>query len=258
MTRQVGIGPVLALAMAPACLWAQGGPPMITDDPGTPGPGNWEINAAATGSHRASSTAGELPLLDLNYGVGDRLQLKYEVAWVTRVDAGRVPRSGMGNSLLGVKWRFFDAGADAWAVSTYPQVELRNPASHSSQRGLVSQGTGVLLPLELQRKLANTGVNIEVGRELHSRTENGWFGGLVIGQEITGRLEVMSELHAECGASLHRSTLSLNLGSRIAMQRWGVLLISVGRDLRNTWEERSRVFGYLGWQFTTAQPEVSE
>ena len=101
-------------------------------------------------------------------------------------------------------------------------------------------------------------MNIEVGRELHSRAENGWFGVLVIGQELNGRLEVMSELRAESGAFLQRSTLSLNLGSRIAVHRWGVLLISVGRDLRNTWEERSLLFGYVGWQFTTGDTEVSE
>jgi hypothetical protein len=40
-------------SLALACLFAdiltvhaQGGPPMITDDPGTPGNGQWEINVA--------------------------------------------------------------------------------------------------------------------------------------------------------------------------------------------------------------------
>ena len=37
---------VLAMALDPAALYAQGGPPMLTDDPDTPGSGNWEINLA--------------------------------------------------------------------------------------------------------------------------------------------------------------------------------------------------------------------
>jgi hypothetical protein len=36
----------LATAFLPAPAFAQGGPPLITDDPDTPGPGHWEINIA--------------------------------------------------------------------------------------------------------------------------------------------------------------------------------------------------------------------
>jgi hypothetical protein len=226
---------------------------MITDDPGTPGPGNWEINIAATGSHFASSTEGDSPLLDFNYGVGERVQLKYEVPWVTHSDGDRLVRTGLGNSLLGIKWRLFDAGQDHWSVSTYPQVELRNPGSDSAQRGLTNQGTGVLLPIELQRKFSDTGINLELGRELHSRDENGWFGGVVVGQELNGLVEVMAELRGESSSSLHRAGFALNVGSRLEMPGWGLLLISVGRDLRNTLDERALLFGYIGWQFTSGK-----
>jgi hypothetical protein len=37
---------VLVIALWPAAAWAQGGPPLMTDDPDTPGPGYWEINVA--------------------------------------------------------------------------------------------------------------------------------------------------------------------------------------------------------------------
>ena len=63
-------------------LHAQGGPPMLTDDPGTPGDGHWEINTAVTTEQRPGERSSEPPLLDLNYGIGDRIQLKYEAAWV--------------------------------------------------------------------------------------------------------------------------------------------------------------------------------
>ena len=35
---------IFVLLFVPLSALAQGGPPMITDDPDTPGPGCWEIN----------------------------------------------------------------------------------------------------------------------------------------------------------------------------------------------------------------------
>jgi hypothetical protein len=55
--------------------FAQGGPPMITDDPGTPGNGNWENNLAIVFEHRHNETSIETPEIDLNYGVGEHIQL---------------------------------------------------------------------------------------------------------------------------------------------------------------------------------------
>src|SRR5215831_18405962 len=39
-----------AAALATSAL-AQGGPPMVTDDPGTPGDGHWEINIGSIATH---------------------------------------------------------------------------------------------------------------------------------------------------------------------------------------------------------------
>jgi hypothetical protein len=40
-----------ALAGMPDVLLAQGGPPLVTDDPDTPGDGRWEINLATIATH---------------------------------------------------------------------------------------------------------------------------------------------------------------------------------------------------------------
>ncbi|MFT3792165.1 MAG: hypothetical protein QM741_14065 [Rudaea sp.] len=41
---------VLVLFAIAKLAAAQGGPPLVTDDPGTPGNGKWEINLASIGS----------------------------------------------------------------------------------------------------------------------------------------------------------------------------------------------------------------
>ena len=150
--------------------------------------------------------------------------------------------------MLGVKWRFFDAGETGWQMSTYPQVEFRNPGSRSAERGLAEEGTTVLVPFEFQRAFAALGVNFEVGRAFSSRSDDEWFGGVVIDHEFDAGFELMAEVHGESSQSLDRSAVAANVGTRIEWPHHGTLLVSLGRDLHNRLDERSAVFGYLGWQ----------
>ena len=48
---------------------------MITDDPGTPGNGKWEINLPIAFEHRPEEWTMDAPGIDLNYGLGDHIQL---------------------------------------------------------------------------------------------------------------------------------------------------------------------------------------
>ena len=227
---------------------AQGGPPMITDDPGTPGDGRWEINLAATGRHSANTSDGEFPLLDVNYGLGEHIQLKYEVPWIILHEEGAGTRSGLGNSLLGLKWRFYDAGDSGWQISTYPQLEFRNPRSDSASRGLAEDATTVLLPFQFVRTFQSLGLNFELGREFPSHGEDTWLGGVVLGREWREEFEGMAELHAEVSESFVRSALAVNLGARLGAGELGTLLLSLGSELHNHLEERASIFGYVGWQ----------
>src|ERR1700727_2204166 len=58
---------------------AQGGPPFRTDDPETPGNRNWEINFGWVGERSTGEGSYSIPDVDLNYGLGDRIQLKFEL-----------------------------------------------------------------------------------------------------------------------------------------------------------------------------------
>ena len=86
---------VLFLGSA-AQVFAQGGPPLLTDDPGTPGNRNWEINIASTHFRSPGEREIEAPLLDINYGLGDRIQLKYELPYLFDSDEGARYRTAVG------------------------------------------------------------------------------------------------------------------------------------------------------------------
>jgi hypothetical protein len=218
--------------LAAAVAHAQGGPPMITDDPGTPGDGHWEINIAALSDHTDGVDTYQLPLLDLNYGVGDRVQLKFEIPWIVQRNAGG-SRDGSGNGLAGVKWRFFDAGEDGWQMSMYPQVEFNPPKSLAPRRGLADAGTSWLLPMEFQHRLGDVDVNFEVGRWLRPESlPDTWIAGVVVGHEVYKGFELLVELHDE--TAVHGgSEVIANFGARWDFSERYTLLLSAGRDVHD-------------------------
>jgi len=110
---------------------AQGGPPFRTDDPETPGNHHWEINFGFIGDRDPAAGAYQVPDFDINYGLGDRIQLKYEIPIAieeTRplaatptlpAQEGQVI-GGLGESLLGIKWRFYEHHpGDAWTKDRF-------------------------------------------------------------------------------------------------------------------------------------------
>jgi hypothetical protein len=102
-----------------AATQAQGGPPFRTDDPETPGNKHWEINFGWIGDRNPAGGAYQVPDFDINYGLGDRIQLKYEIpiaiqearpqaATATEPADPGLTLGGIGESLLGIKWRFYE------------------------------------------------------------------------------------------------------------------------------------------------------
>ena len=230
-----------------SAAFASGGPPMITDDPGTPGDGHWEINIAELSFHTDSSDTYQLPLIDANYGVGERIQLKFEMPWIHETDQAGT-QNGMGNGLIGVKWRFYDDGEEGWQISTYPQYQFA-PSSSAAHRGLAETGTATLLPLEFVHGFAGGDVNVEVGRWIRPAGQgDSWIAGLVLTGEVKKGVEVMAELHDEKDVNSSQEELIANLGARWDLSDTYTLLASAGRDLRNTLTEKNTFLSYLGLQ----------
>jgi hypothetical protein len=112
---------VTTIALVSPLALAQGGPPFRSDDPDTPGNRHWEINMGFVGERNPIAGAYAVPNLDINYGLGHRIQLKYEVPLSIqemRGDSGHVA-AGLGNSLLGLKYRFY---------AHHPKTEIRDKA----------------------------------------------------------------------------------------------------------------------------------
>jgi len=244
--RKLILCALLFLALTPAMARAQGGPPMITDDPDTPGPGYWEINLSTILERHLHSHTLELPRVDANYGVGRRIQLKLEAPWIRESEDGQV-RTGAGNAVAGVKYRFIGQEGQMIAWSVYPQLEF-NTAHSSVTKGLVEDGRQFLLPTELTLEIRHLEVNGEVGRRFVQNGDNTWFYGLSTEAHAVPRLELIAELHGESHPGA-RSDVILNFGAREKLTKQIILLVAAGHGIRGVIDERPRFLLYTGLQF---------
>jgi hypothetical protein len=88
-------------------LRAEGGPPYYTNDPGTPGDRQWEINTGFIPLLATDHSTTRMPDLDINFGLGSRIQLTFEVGWLRDQLASNPPKYGLSQDAFGVKWRFY-------------------------------------------------------------------------------------------------------------------------------------------------------
>jgi hypothetical protein len=234
-------------------LLAQGGPPLLTDDPGTPGNRNWEINIASMPFWSKPEREVQAPLLDINYGLGDRIQLKYQVAYLFDSDTGQPFRTGMDNSLLGVKWRFYQQSSEnGWRISTYPQLELNNP-DDSYARELVDKGPRFLLPVEVTKIFGPVEVNFEAGywfpRQLSNDSRAGErILGLALGHQFNRRFEGLCEVYDDVLLGGGSRSDVFDVGGRYEFRKGLLLLFMGGHTLGSIGGQDSAWFGYAGLQ----------
>jgi hypothetical protein len=235
--------PALLQAAAAARAVAQGGPPLETDDPGTPGPGRLELNVSLAAEGQEHRTFFDAPRLDGALGLGERAQLKVEVPWRIRTGRGEQAETGAGNVVMGVKWRFLEAGA--LAVSTYPQVTLGG-FERARANGLADP-TGVFLPVEAAWESRQVSVNAELGYELSQGASEAVFG-LAVGHHAGAALELLGECHGSSGSDFSDTGLLCGGGARWQVRPSATALVAIGVGVLGSAAERPDQRVYTGMQ----------
>src|SRR4051812_12365757 len=220
---------------------------MITDDPGTPGSGKWENNFAIIFEHRSGETSYDLPQFDLNYGVGEHIQLTLQTAPVLLKREGQGAIGGPGGAEAAVKWRFLDEDTAGVDMSMFPRI-LFHLAHASVRRGLADQGTGFQIPFEVARKFGSWHADVEFGSLVSTVGRSEWLYGVAGGYEITKTAMLMAELHGTSRANFTRDDLAINVGLHYEFTETRVLLVSLGHEIRSP-EDSLALIGYFGMQF---------
>jgi hypothetical protein len=185
------------------------------------------------------------PDADINYGLGDRIQMKVDVPWTFVHEPGEGWLSGLGTGNVGVKWRFIDGGEDGTSVSTYPQY-MSGWSASSRGRGIASSDREIFLPLEFSAKAGEWGLDGEIGRNLVRGNSNEWVVGGVAAHACGTGGECLLEVHET--SAPHDSRTLIDLGLRWKMSESLSLLASAGREFGHRTDEQQSFVFYLGLQ----------
>jgi hypothetical protein len=236
-----------ALLCVPIVGRAQAGPPFLSNDPGTPGNANWEINIASAQTIARGTASYQLPQIDLNYGLGDRVQLTYEIPYVLQTADGQSRQTGWSNAFPGIKWRFVDQGEGGWQASVFPQMET-NASASALRKGIASPGSRFLLPFEVTKRIGLIDVDFEAGYFLPKHGVNERILGLVVGRSMTDRFDVGLEIYNDHASGAPPNQTTLDLGGRYKLSRGFIALFMAGRSVSGTANGEPEFVGYVGIQ----------
>jgi hypothetical protein len=245
-----GLVLLLASLLAPARARGQGGPPLLTNDAGTPGAENWEINIAAVPTLSRGENNYQLPQFDINYGVGSRIQLTLEIPYVLATAAGQPRATGWSNAFPGVKWRFIDA-KHGWNVSTFPQLETGG-AVGDVRKGIADAGTRFLLPIEVQKNIGPLDLNAEAGYYFPFHEANQGHEerilGFAAGHQFTKKLEIIGEIYNDSAMAALPHNTTWDAGGRYEFHKGLIWLVMAGRSFTGADSGEPTFFGYFGIQ----------
>ena len=220
---------------------------MITDDPGTPGPGKWENNIAIAFEHRPHETAYDLPVIDLNYGVGEHIQLTLQGGPVLLKRSGHGLIGGLGGTEAAVKWRFLDEEKSGFDASMFPRV-IFNITQSSVRGGLSEDGTRFQIPFQVAKTFGRFHADAEFGLLASTLGRSELIYGIVGGVELAKTTMLMAELHGTSRMNFIRDVLTVNVGLRHQLSETRILIASIGHELRAPERDALALIGYCGVQ----------
>ena len=258
MRAWTALGVVIACSLPiPAAL---GGPPLVTDDPETPGRGDWEINI----SHNIVKTRDEFamatPLIDINYGLLENDQWKLEFPVLFLDPENGQGRWGIGDIEVGWKYRFFDERDRGFMASVYPQVLIPTATRHAllnDERLILGSGRAeMFLPLEVGRHFCDEKLFVygEIGYNVvfDGSNEHSWIYGVAAEWQKSERLKLLFEVGGIAWQSGSDPDFSFfNGGLKYELSEHWTLIGSAGRSFRYAPSNIPVLMTFLGLQWTT-------
>ncbi len=207
-----------------------GGPPFLTDDPEPVEYRHWEAYLFANGDRADDAGIVNAPAAELNYGVAPETQLHLVVPLTNFSASGEPTHAGLGDTELGVKYRFVRETDQHPQIGVFPMVEL--PTGRAS-RGLGNGRAWYRLPVWLQKSLGPWTTYGGGGIALNpaSGQRNYGFGGWLVQRDFGPHLTLGAEIFRQ-GPDTHddRGFTAANAGGYLNFTENLSLLFSGGRS----------------------------
>ncbi|MEO6683292.1 MAG: hypothetical protein ABIN48_10780 [Ginsengibacter sp.] len=230
---------MLLLSIAGICsfksAWAQGGPPMLTDDPAVVGFHSWEINSSIN-STITNKTQLAVPYIDINYGAFRNFHVNIESAFLLTYNKQGPSSGALGDVIVAVKYHFLKEGESIISAGTYPRLTL------------TGEERGFLLPLSLEKTIGRFIIGEDFGIFFGENNNRSLQNGILLGYNVSDRIQVMGEYFVEIEYKPALETSGfMNYGFTIRLNKTFTLIGSLGKQiLTPSNEEKVRFISFLG------------
>ncbi len=230
--------------LAEPAAWA--GPPFVTDDPEPVEYQHSEFYVASQYASNKDGREGTMPHFEYNYGAFPDVQLHLLIPFAFGHPSGRPTAYGLGDTEVGVKYRFVHETDTMPQVGTFP---LAHVPTGDSDRGLGSGHVPVFLPLWLQKSwgpwttYGGGGFWSNPGSGNKDFWQLGWLAQLDISKSLTLGAEIFYFGKDTVGGRDHSG---FNIGGILNLSDEDHVLLSAGRDLSGD----NRFSAYVAYQWT--------
>ena len=216
--------------------------PFLTEDPAPVDYGQSEFYVFSTYNGATDSSETNLPAFEYGYGVLPDTQLLVGVPFVRSAPDGGTTEWGLGDAVIGVKYRFAHETGKAPQIAVFPMAVL---PTGDSKEGLGNGKTWWRLPVCLQKSwrewttYASAGyvMNPAKGQQDHA------FGGWLLQKELHGQWVLGGEVFARGKDTVGgQATTLLNFGGSYGFSPDFKLLFSAGHSIGG----ETRTVAYLG------------
>jgi hypothetical protein len=230
---------------------ALAGPPFLTDDPEPVEYQHWEVYIFSAATQVQGDTSGVLPGVEVNYGPLPDVQIHLVIPLAFDKPNGRGMQNGVGDTELGMKYRFVQEDDQGWRpmVGIFPLLEV---PSGDADRGLGAGRARAFLPVWLQKSfgkwLSYGGGGYWINPGPGNR--NHWFVGWLIQRQVTDTLALGGEVFHQTADTIGgKDSTGYNIGGVYDFSENHHLLFSVGSGLQSA-RTTNRFSYYLAFQWT--------
>jgi len=231
-------------AFFPSVLWA--GPPFVTDDPETIEYHHEELYISSQYANNKEGNEGTFPHFEFNYGVVTDVQLHLLVPIAFSHPNGEPTVYGLGDTEVGIKYRFVHETDTQPQVGTFPILHI---PTGDSDRGLGNAHVPLFLPIWVQKSLGSWTTYGGGGywNNPGSDNKNFWQLGWLVQRNISKAITIGAEIfYFGKDTADGRDRVGYNVGGILDVSEDHHILFSGGSDVSGN----NRFFLYLGYQWT--------
>jgi len=222
------------------------GPPFRTDDPEPVDIGHLELYVFSQGGHVTGESSGFAPAIEFNYGILPDTQFHVIVPYAYDRSQGLPSQGGLGDTEVGIKYRFLHETETLPQLGIFPFVEI--PTGDAGRR-LGSGHTQVYLPIWLQKawgpwtSYGGYGWWRNPGDGNRNWTYAGWLVQRDLGDMLTLGVEGFRTTATTWAG---QASTGFNVGGQVNLSPTHHILFSAGRNVAGA----AQTYFYFGYQLT--------